>query len=109
MTLAVLPLIGLLVALPGLPGFKLPGLKDLKKLRQGRAAPLDSLPPAWRPSPRLALESQFVRLGMPPLGPELYRLRINQDPRKLRVDLDSDSSQVRYVTEFNEVPVGVPA
>jgi hypothetical protein len=67
----VLPLVWLLVGLPGLPGIPgvSEGLKGLKKLRHGKAAPLDSLPPAWRPASRLALENDFIRAGLQPLGP----------------------------------------
>ena len=108
LVVVTLPLIGLLLGLPGLPGVKLPGFKDLKKLRQGKAAPLDSLPPAWKPSSRLALEDQFALAGLKPLGPTPVGLRMSQDPRRLRVSFDSDSGAVRYVTEFNEVTVGDP-
>jgi hypothetical protein len=104
-----LPLIGLLVALPGLPRIPgLPGfgLKDLKKLRQGKAPPLDSLPPAWKPASRLGLENQFIIAMLPSLGPRPVALKLNPDPRKVRVGLDPDSGTVRYVTEMEDVPVG---
>ena len=106
-----LPLIGLLLAFPGLPhlpGLPGAGLKELRKLRQGKAAPLDSLPPAWRPASRLALENQFLRAALAPLGPAPVGLKLNPDPRKVEVSLDPDSGTVRYVTEFEDVPVGPP-
>src|SRR5215471_18555350 len=104
----VLPLVGLLIGLPGLPGIPgvSEGLKGLKKLRHGKAAPLDSLPPAWRPASRLALENQFILAGLQPLGPSPVGL--NPDPRKLDVSFDADSGTVRYATEFEDVPVGSP-
>src|SRR5438477_1194432 len=106
-----LPLIGLLLAFPGLPhlpGLPGAGLKERKKLRQGKASPLDSLPPASRPASRLALENQFLRAALSPLGPAPVGLKLNPDPRKVEVSLDPDSGTVRYVTEFEDVPVGTP-
>ncbi len=108
----ILPLVGLLLGLPGIP--KIPGLpgfgiKDLKKLRQGHAAPLDSLPPSWKPASRLALENQFVKAGMRPLGPGPFGLRLTQDPRQLRVSFDPDSGAVRYATQLGDVTVGTAA
>ena len=107
-----LPLIGLLLAFPGLPhipGLPGAGLKELKKLRQGKAALLDSLPPAWRPASRLALENQFVRAVLRPVGPAPVGLKLNPDPRKVDVSFDPDSGVVRYATEFEDVPVGQAA
>jgi hypothetical protein len=104
-----LPLIALLVALPGLP--RIPGLpgfgvKDLKKLRQKAAPPLDSLPPAWKPFSRLALENHFIRGGLPSVTRGPVALKLNNDPRRLTVGFDPDSGAVRYVTEFGEFTVG---
>jgi hypothetical protein len=106
----VLPLVGLLVGLPGLPGIPgvSEGLKGLKRLRHGKAAPLDSLPPAWRPASRLALENQFILAGLQPLGPYPVGLKLTTDPRKVDVSFDPDSGAVRYATEFDDVPVGTP-
>src|SRR5262245_14420480 len=103
-----LPLVGLLIGLPGLPGISLPGMKDLKKLRQGKAAPLDSLPPAWKPASRLALENQFVLARLQPLGPRPVALKMSQDPRQMRVAFDPDPAAVRFVTEYNDVTVSDP-
>ena len=107
----VLPLVGLLIGLPGLPGIPgvSEGLKGLKKLRHGKVAPLDSLPPAWRPASRLALENQFVLAALRPLGPTPVGLKLNSDPRKLDVSFDAEAGTVRYATEFDDVPVGTPA
>src|SRR5262249_40360189 len=107
----VLPLIGLLLGFPGLPGIPgvSEGLKGLKKLRHGKVAPLDSLPPAWRPASRLALENQFILAGLRPLGPSPVGLRLSPDPRKLVVSLDPEAGTVRYATEFDDVPLGTPA
>src|SRR5262245_3967793 len=107
----VLPLVGLLIGIPSLPAIPgvSAGLKGLKKLRHGKAAPLDSLPPAWRPASRLALENQFIRAGLRPLGPSPVGLKLNPDPRKLDVSVDPDAGTVRYATEFDDVPVGTPS
>ena len=109
MLLAItLPLVGLLIGLPGLPGLSLPGMKDLKKLRHSKAAPLDSLPPMWRTASRLGLENQFILASLAPLGPRPTALKLTQDPRQMRVAFEPDSGAVVYVTEFNDVTVGDP-
>src|SRR6516162_1454176 len=42
----------------------------------------DSLPLPWKPSSRLALESQFVRVGLAPLITEPAGLVVQADPRR---------------------------
>src|SRR5687768_15284985 len=101
-----LPLIAILLALPGIPGLPSFGLKDLKKLRQKAAPPLDSLPPAWKPVSRLALENQFLHARLAPFPSGPIGLKLQQDPRLLRVALDSDSGDVRYVTQVGEFTIG---
>ena len=88
--------------IPGLPGF---GMKDLKRLRHKAAAPLDSLPPAWKPVSRLALENQFVMAALRPIPSGPVGLKLNTDPRKLKVSFESDSAVVRTVTEVDEFSV----
>jgi hypothetical protein len=98
-----LPLVGLMLALPGLPN--LPGFPKLRMPRRA-AAPLDSLPPAWKPASRLALENRFVFAVMPPLGQGPVGFRLSQDPRRLRVRMDPDSGTVSVAAEIGNVPLG---
>ncbi|HET9326525.1 MAG TPA: hypothetical protein VFQ05_07130, partial [Candidatus Eisenbacteria bacterium] len=103
------PLVALLLAWPGLPKLPgLPGLGDLKKLRQKAAPPLDSLPPAWKPVSRLALENHFVRAVLPPIPSGPAGIKLNSDPRQLRVSFEPDSGVVRYTTEVGEFSVAEP-
>lgn len=108
-----LPLTGLLIlqisGLPGLPG--LPSGKDaakaaLKRLRDRPAPPLDSLPPAWKPHFRLALENQFVQAALPGFVPGPVGLRVASDPRSLRVRVDSDSGTVSVAPEMGGITIG---
>src|SRR5262245_39747966 len=92
-----LPLVGLLISLPGIPGFN-----KLPKLRHEKAA-VDTLPPVWKPHSALALENQFVLPTLPPIGPKGVRLKVSNDPRRLQVDVDSDSGTVTAVPELGEV------
>src|SRR5262245_29910505 len=92
-----LPLVGLLISLPGIPGFN-----TLPKLRHEKAA-VDTLPPVWKPHSALALENQFVLPTLPPIGPKGVRLKVSNDPRRLQVDVDSDSGTVTAVPELGEV------
>ena len=56
MSLALtLPLVGLLIGLPGIPGFS-----KLHKLRLPHKAEVDSLPPVWKPYSLLALEDEYL-------------------------------------------------
>jgi Motility related/secretion protein len=107
-----LPLVALLVAIPGLP--RIPGLpgfgvNDLKKLRHKTAAPLDTLPPAWKPVSRLALENQFVLSTLRPIPSGPVGLKLNTDPRKMRFSFDPDSGAVRYVAQVDEFSVSEPS
>jgi len=71
-------------------------------------AAVDSLPPAWKPASRLALEDQFVFGTTPALGGRSARFKLTQDPRRLRVAFDPDSGRVRYAVEFGNVTLGRP-
>ena len=83
-----LPLVGLLIGLPGIPGFS--KLK-VPKLRLPHKAVVDTLPPVWKPYSLLALEDSFVFAALPPLGPRNARFKITNDPRRLQVRVDVDS------------------
>ena len=95
----ILPL-AVLLAFPGIPG--LPGFSSFKKKQ---VAPLDSLPPAWRASPELALENRYLRAMIPRLGPPVG-LALPGDPRRVRVAFAADSGRVRYTTELGNVVLG---
>ena len=92
----LLPL-AVLLAFPGIPG--------LPSFRNKTAAPLDSLPPAWRSASHLGLESSFVRALLPRLGPEVG-MQLTQDPRRAKVAFDPDSGRVRFSTELGNVVLG---
>src|SRR5262245_14067770 len=103
-----LPLLALLLAWPGLPKLPIPGLSDLKKLRHKAAAPLDSLPPAWKPVALLALENQFVTAALPSIPSGPVGIKLNNDPRQVRVSFDADSGVVRYTSEVGEFSIAEP-
>jgi hypothetical protein len=93
LTALTLPALGLLFAFPGF-GVKKPAAP----------APTDTLPPPWKSASRLALEPYFVTGQLRPLRPAgRPALRLTYDPRKLRVEFDPDSAEVRSITEFGEV------
>ena len=50
-----LPLVGLLISLPGIPG--LPGFRKLPKLKLPQKTAVDTLPPVWKSHSLLALEN----------------------------------------------------
>src|SRR5262245_42582879 len=96
-----LPLVGLLISLPGIPGFK-----KLPKLKLPQKAAVDTIPPVWKPSPLLAVENQYVFAALPPIGPRGPALRVTNDPRRLQVRVDPDSGTVTTVAELGEVTLG---
>ncbi len=94
----------MLTALPALLlfiGFPHFGLKPSRP-----ASPADSLPPAWKSASRLALEDQFVLGALRPLRLRSPGLRLNLDPRSLRVTMDPDSGTVSTSTRLGEIPLG---
>ncbi|MFI5372289.1 MAG: hypothetical protein ACHQ52_12095, partial [Candidatus Eisenbacteria bacterium] len=95
----------LLLAFPGLPNWT-PSFHN--PLRHRPAAAVDSLPPAWKPASRLALEDQFVTGALPTLAPKGAHFKLGQDPRQLRVSLDPETGRVRYGVEFGNVELGQP-
>src|SRR5262245_58353862 len=101
LTLVALPVLGLLLAFPGLPGWG-----TIRKLREKPAAPLDSLPPTWFPAYQLGLQDSLVQAALPQISPEPIGLRVSQDPRRLRVSFDPDSGTISAVPEMGTVTVG---
>jgi motility/secretion related protein SprA len=102
MSLALtLPLVGLLIGLPGIPGLS----KKLPKLRLPHKAVVDTLPPVWKPYSLLVLEDQFVFARLMPIGPKSTAFKVNNDPRRLEINVDPDSGTVSAVTAMGEVPV----
>src|SRR5262245_64278859 len=98
MSLALtLPLVGLLIGLPGIPGFN-----KIPKFHHDDAAVV-SLPPASKPPPLLTLENQFLLPSLPPSGPPGVRLKVTNDPRRLMVEVDSDSGTVTAMPALGEV------
>lgn len=97
-----LPLVGLLISIPGIPGL---GSK-LPKLRLPQKAATDTIPPTWKPASLLAVEDAYVFATLPPLGPKLGVLKVANDPRRLQLGVDPDSGTVSIVPEANEVPIG---
>jgi hypothetical protein len=98
-----LPALTLLAGLSGIPG--LPWLHGMK-LRRPPAPPADTLPPQWKTASRLALENQFVRAALPRIRPAPVGLKLQYDPRRMRVGVDPDSGTVSAAPELGEVPLG---
>src|SRR5262245_27924221 len=102
MSLALtLPLVSLLIGLPGIPGLS----KRLPKLRLPHKAVVDTLPPVWKPYSLLVLEDQFVSASLAPIGSKWGGIRVSNDPRRLDISVDPDSGTVTAVTEMGEVPI----
>jgi len=108
-----LPAIAFLAAITGLPG--IPGLKGLptpqsKEYARAKAEAVaaDTLPPPWKPSWRLALESRFILSGLLPIGLPNGPIQLApaEDPRKVRVSMDPDSGVYESAVEVGEVPIG---
>jgi hypothetical protein len=97
-----------LVLAGGLTG--VPGLNWLKgfKLRRPPPPPADTLPPAWKTPSRLALENQLLQGILPPLSGGPAGLKLQSDPRRLRVAMNPDSGTVSVVPELGDVELGDP-
>ncbi len=94
-----------LVVLVGIPGF--PGL-SLPKFGK-RKAPVDSVATTWTNPSRLALRNEFVLGAVEPTldqADATGRIRMNVEPRQVRVRIDPDSGEVIVVREHGEVPLG---
>ncbi len=95
-----------------------PWLKIWELFKKGRAlskqllpkskAPSDSLPPAWKPAPLLALEDSLVHAALPPLGPAVG-FRPSYDPRELRVSVAADSEALSFAVVAGQVALAPPA
>jgi hypothetical protein len=95
--------LALLISLPGLGSFH-----GFHVHRTKSAAVADTIPPRWKPASRLALENQFVFASLPVLGANSFgsKLKIQTDPRAVRVDFDADSGAVSSVVEMGDVRLG---
>src|SRR5436309_15594061 len=104
MSLALtLPLVGLLIGLPGIPG-----LNRLSKLHLPHKAAVDTLPPACKSFSRLAIEDQFVFAALPRLGDRDARSTIAHDQRRLEVRVDRDSGALTAMPDIGEVTMVGP-
>ncbi|MCC6652339.1 MAG: hypothetical protein IT348_14400, partial [Candidatus Eisenbacteria bacterium] len=104
------PVLAFLMGISGIPGLNaLPGLKGL-----GRSKPkpvvLDSLPPAWKSAPRLALERDFVQRGLPQFGRGVTGIKLSPqfDPRKVRTRVEPDSGRWSVAVEVGDIRLGAP-
>src|SRR5712664_3943271 len=100
-----LPLVGLLIGLPGIPGLP----HKLPRLRLPHRAVVDTIPPVWKPYSLLAVEDAYVFAALPPLGPRIASFKITNDPRQLQISVDTDSGTVSAVPELGEVALGEAA
>lgn len=96
-----LPAVLLLIGLPNFHGLGIPGFGGKKHVQ---AAPADTLPPHWNTASRLALESQFVRASMPPIGAP-GTLKLTTDPRTLAVTVDPDSGTISATPQVGDIAV----
>ena len=104
------PVLAFLMGISGIPGLNaLPGLKGLGH-RKPKAVVLDSLPPAWKPATRLALERDFVRRGLPAFGQGATGIKLQQafDPRKVRTRIEPDSGAWSVAVEVGDIRLGAP-
>lgn len=105
-----LPAIALLAAISGLPGLKglpAPASKEYAKAKAAAVA-ADTLPVPWKPASRLALERQFLQIGLDPIGRPFGPIKLLPlyDPRKARVSVDAEAGSYRNVSEVGEVTLG---
>src|SRR5262249_28750700 len=101
-----LPVLVLAGGLTGIPGLNL--LKGFK-LRHPQAPPADTLPPAWKPASRLALQRLRFRPAPPSLSGGVMGFKVNGDPRTLVVHMDPDSGRVSAVPQLGDVALGAPS
>ena len=104
-----LPALAFLMGISGIPGLNaLPGLR--KALRnKPTTAYVDTLPPAWKPASRLAVEHDFLKPGLPPLGGTWGAGLVvipTLDPRRLKVSVDPDSGIYRTDVEVGDLELG---
>ncbi len=104
LTLPAIAFVAAISGLPGLKGLPMPASKEHARAR-AEAAAADTLPPPWKPSWRLALESQFVFAGLLPIGRPQGPVKLlpAYDPRRVRVSVEPDSGTYRSEVEVGEV------
>ncbi len=95
------PALVVLISLKGLPFF---GSHHAART----AAPVDTLPPPWRPVSRLALENDFVLAALPEIVRAHGGMKLSSDPRTLQVTVDADSGLISADALVGTVPVGPP-
>jgi Motility related/secretion protein len=91
-----------LVGIPGLPGLSLPKFGK-------RKVPADSVVTMWTNPSRLALRNEFVLGAVEPtleMADGSGRIRMNVEPRQVRVRVDPDSGEVIVTREHGEVALG---
>ena len=109
-TTLTLPALAFLMAISGIPGLNaLPWLKSFVRHRP-HAAVADTLPPRWKSASLLALDTLFVKPGLPAFGrhPGMIQLGAGSDPRLLRNTVDPDSAMFRSSVAVGDVLVGNP-
>src|SRR6185369_14087120 len=107
-TLSAIAFLATVSGLPGLNNIPAPATKEYSRAKAAAAA-ADTLPPPWRPSWRLALESSFVRAWLRSIGEPQGPVKLQQayDPRKLNVSVDPGAGSYRSIVEVGEVELGV--
>ncbi len=109
-TTLTLPALAFLMAISGIPGMKsLPWLRSFMR-HKPVVAVADTIPPRWKSASLLALDSTFIRPGLPPFGrtPGTVLLTAGTDPRQVKTRVDPDSGFVRSSVEVGEVQLGAP-
>lgn len=105
-----LPALAFLMGISGIPGLNaLPGLKKAVRHKPA-AAYVDSLPPAWKPASRLAVEHDFLKPGLPPMGgawPVALMVTSTLDPRRVKVSVDPDSGTYASRVEVGDLQLGM--
>lgn len=69
---------------------------------------VDTLPPAWRPVSRLALQNDFVQASLPEIVRVRGGMKLSADPRTLRVSVDPETGVLSAEALVGTVPVGPP-
>lgn len=99
--LSILPALVVLITLKGLPFFG-------SHHASATTAVVDTLPPAWRPVSRLALENDFVQAALPEIVRARGGMKLTADPRTLRVSVDPETGMLSAEALVGTVPVGPP-
>ncbi len=107
-TLPALAFLAAISGLPGLHGLPMPSTKEYARAK-AEAVAADTLPPPWKPAWRLAVESTFVRPGLPPIGSAFGPIKLQpaSDPRRVSVTVDPDSGFYVSAVAVGDVALGV--